>query len=122
MPLIAADVAAVGIGIFFAAVIAMAVAAFAVHERVLARRVQQSRLAPRPLPTPAAAHSVTVVAETTGPAARPARAARRRPATPQRASLAVRLSSAERLWARQRRESLDRPERSLVLTEDRHPA
>ncbi len=105
MPLIAGDVAAVGMAIFFAAVIAMAVAAFAVHERVLARRVRQSRLAPRSLPTPAVPHAVAAVPEAQGSAARPVRTARRRPATPQRASLAVRLSSAERLWARQRRES-----------------
>jgi hypothetical protein len=124
MPLIAVDVAAAGIAVFFAATIVVAVVAFVVHARLLERSVRQSRLAPRALPTPpaTAAQRVTVVPVTRGSAMQPAHAARRRPAAPQKASLALRLSSAERRWARQRRESLDRPESGLVLTGSRHSA
>ena len=124
MPLIAVDVAAAGIAVFFAAMIVVAVVAFVVHARLLERSIRQSRLAPRALPTPpaTAAQPVTVVPVTPGSATQPAPVARRRLATPQRASLALRLSSAERRWARQRRESLDRPESALVLAESRHSA
>ena len=124
MPLIAVDAATAGIAVFFAATIVVAVVAFVIHARLLERSVRQSRLAPPALPSPAAtaARPVTVVPVTRPSAAQPTHAARRRLATPQRASLALRLSSAERRWARQRRERLDRPESGLVLTESRHSA